>query len=55
MSLIEKSLEIALKAYAGQTDKAGAPYILHPILTKNSGGGVYIFYSRPGYRVKCKA
>jgi len=31
MNLIEKSLEIALKAYAGQTDKAGKTYILHPL------------------------
>ena len=31
MNLIEKSLEIALKAYAGQRDKAGKTYILHPL------------------------
>lgn len=31
MNLIEKSLEIALQAHAGQTDKAGRPYILHPL------------------------
>ena len=31
MNLIEKALEIALKAHAGQTDKAGQPYILHPL------------------------
>lgn len=31
MNIIEKSLEIALKAYAGQTDKAGKAYILHPL------------------------
>jgi (p)ppGpp synthase/HD superfamily hydrolase len=31
MSIIEKSLEIALQAYAGQTDKAGKTYILHPL------------------------
>ena len=31
MNIIEKSLEIALKAYAGQTDKAGETYILHPL------------------------
>lgn len=31
MNIIEKSLEIALKAYAGQTDKAGKTYILHPL------------------------
>ena len=31
MKLIEKSLEIALSAYAGKTDKAGREYILHPL------------------------
>jgi (p)ppGpp synthase/HD superfamily hydrolase len=31
MNLIEKSLSIALQAHAGQTDKAGQPYILHPL------------------------
>lgn len=31
MNIIEKSLEIALKAYSGQKDKAGQPYILHPL------------------------
>ena len=31
MSLVEKSLSIALKAYAGQKDKAGKTYILHPL------------------------
>ena len=31
MDIIEKSLEIALKAYAGKKDKAGKTYILHPL------------------------
>lgn len=31
MSTLEKAIEIAAKAHAGQTDKAGAPYILHPL------------------------
>ena len=31
MSLIEKSLAIALKAHSEQTDKARQPYILHPL------------------------
>jgi len=31
MNLIEKSLEIALRAYAGKKDKAGNTYILHPL------------------------
>ncbi|NVN97530.1 HD domain-containing protein [Candidatus Nomurabacteria bacterium] len=29
--LIEKAIEIALKAHSGQMDKAGSPYILHPL------------------------
>lgn len=29
--MIEKALHIAQKAHNGQTDKAGKPYILHPI------------------------
>ena len=28
---LEKALEVAIKAHSGQKDKAGAPYILHPI------------------------
>lgn len=31
MHLVENALQIALEAHAGQTDKAGAPYVLHPI------------------------
>ena len=31
MRLIETSLQIALRAYAGKTDKAGREYILHPL------------------------
>ncbi len=31
MKLIETSLQIALQAYAGKTDKAGREYILHPL------------------------
>lgn len=31
MNKIEKALEIALKAHAGQTDRDGNPYILHPL------------------------
>jgi len=29
--VIERALRIALTAHAGQTDKGGAPYILHPL------------------------
>ena len=31
LSGIEKAVAIAVKAHAGQTDKAGQPYILHPL------------------------
>jgi GTP diphosphokinase / guanosine-3',5'-bis(diphosphate) 3'-diphosphatase len=31
MATLERAIEIAAKAHAGQVDKAGEPYILHPI------------------------
>jgi GTP diphosphokinase / guanosine-3',5'-bis(diphosphate) 3'-diphosphatase len=31
MGTLERAIEIAAVAHAGQTDKAGDPYILHPI------------------------
>lgn len=31
MSTLERAIEIAVQAHRGQLDKAGAPYILHPI------------------------
>jgi (p)ppGpp synthase/HD superfamily hydrolase len=31
MSLLEKAIAIAREAHRGQKDKAGAPYILHPL------------------------
>lgn len=31
MSTLERAIEIAAKGHAGQKDKAGAPYILHPL------------------------
>jgi (p)ppGpp synthase/HD superfamily hydrolase len=31
MATLERALEIAADAYADQTDKAGEPYVLHPI------------------------
>lgn len=31
MNSVEKAIQIALTAHAGQVDKAGKPYILHPI------------------------
>lgn len=31
MNLLEKAIDLALHAHAGQTDKGGNPYILHPL------------------------
>jgi (p)ppGpp synthase/HD superfamily hydrolase len=31
MATLERAIEIAAKAHAGQLDKAGQPYILHPL------------------------
>ena len=31
MATLERAIEIAASAHAGQVDKAGAPYILHPL------------------------
>lgn len=31
MSTLEKAIEIAARSHAGQVDKAGKPYILHPV------------------------
>jgi (p)ppGpp synthase/HD superfamily hydrolase len=31
MSTLERAIAIAATGHAGQTDKAGAPYVLHPL------------------------
>jgi (p)ppGpp synthase/HD superfamily hydrolase len=31
VSTLEKAIAIAAQAHAGQRDKSGAPYILHPL------------------------
>jgi hypothetical protein len=33
--LLEKAIQIAVSAHTGQFDKAGAPYILHPLRVMN--------------------
>lgn len=38
-SLLEKALEVALKAHRGQRDKAGQPYILHPLRVMHAVAG----------------
>ena len=37
MSTLQKAIEIAITAHQNQTDKSGAPYILHVIRVMNSG------------------
>ena len=41
MSTIEKAIEIAARAHAGQVDKAGAPYIFHPLRLMLAVNGEY--------------
>lgn len=36
MTTVEKALSIAYAAHSGQTDKAGQPYILHPVIVAMS-------------------
>ena len=35
--MLEKAIQIAIEAHLGQTDKAGAPYLLHLIRVMNAG------------------
>lgn len=37
MSTLQKALEIAIASHQNQTDKSGAPYILHVLRVMNSG------------------
>lgn len=39
MSTLERAIEIAAAAHAGQVDKAGQPYILHPLRVMLRVGG----------------
>lgn len=36
MSTLERAIEIAVSAHKGQVDKAGAPYVLHPLRVMHS-------------------
>jgi (p)ppGpp synthase/HD superfamily hydrolase len=35
MNMLDKAIQIAVQAHAGQTDKGGKPYILHPLWVMN--------------------
>jgi (p)ppGpp synthase/HD superfamily hydrolase len=39
VDLLEKAISIAVKAHKGQVDKAGYPYILHPLKVMSSVSG----------------
>ncbi len=41
MSTLERAIQIAAEAHAGQVDKAGQPYILHPLRVMLSVQGKY--------------
>jgi len=41
MATLERAIEIAARAHGGQRDKAGEPYILHPLRVMLSLGGAY--------------
>lgn len=40
MATIEQALEIAARAHAGQTDRQGVPYILHPLRVMHAVHGL---------------
>jgi (p)ppGpp synthase/HD superfamily hydrolase len=41
MATLERAIEIAARVHAGQRDKAGEPYILHPLRVMLSLGGAH--------------
>ena len=41
MSTLERAIIIAAEAHAGQVEKAGAPYVLHPLRMMFSGSATY--------------
>jgi hypothetical protein len=40
MSTLERAIQIAAEAHAGQVDRCGAPYILHPLRVMDAVQGV---------------
>jgi (p)ppGpp synthase/HD superfamily hydrolase len=40
LPLLEKAIRLAVNAHAGQLDKAGIPYILHPLRVMQAGSTV---------------
>lgn len=38
--LLQQAIEIAVKAHAGQIDKVGQPYIMHPLRVMNMGNTI---------------
>jgi len=38
MTLLEKAIQIATQAHAGQIDRVGQPYIMHPLRVMHNGG-----------------
>lgn len=38
--LLQRAIEIAVKAHAGQIDKVGQPYIMHPLRVMNMGNTI---------------
>lgn len=41
MSTLERAIEIAARAHAGQVDKAGQPYVLHPLRIMMAVNGLH--------------
>lgn len=46
MATLERAIQIATQAHAGQLDKSGFPYILHPLRVMNAFGPALFTYER---------